>query len=117
MAIFGKARREKEQYIDLSEHLDDTKVEGEPSLYVKVAELQRYEDLPDFIDYVYNGNLLLLDYSTLANDDIEKERIANELKKVVVDVGGDLAGLGRNIMIVAPAGVKIDRKKMRGSYF
>ena len=61
--------------------------------------------------------MLLLDYSLIKRDEIEEEKVINELKRVVRDVKGDIAGLGSAIMIVAPAGVKIDRKKIRGTFF
>lgn len=116
MSLFGKTRGDKEEYLDLS-HYKEESIEKEPSMYVKVAEIQKYEDLKSLIDSVYNGNLLLLDYSMIKRDEMEEEKVINELKKVVRDVKGDIAGLGSNIMIVAPAGIKIDRKKLRGKFF
>ena len=116
MTLFGKTRGDKEEYLDLS-HYKEESHEKEPSMYVKVAEIQKYEDLTSLIDSVYNGNLLLLDYSMIKRDEMEEEKVINELKKVTRDVKGDIAGLGGNIMIVAPAGVKIDRKKLRGNFF
>ncbi len=116
MTLFGKTRSDKEEYMDLS-HYKEESLEKEPLMYVKVAEIQKYEDITSLIDSVYNGNLLLLDYSMIKRDEIEEEKVINELKKVVRDVKGDIAGLGGNIMIVTPAGVKIDRKKIRGKFF
>ena len=116
MTLFGKSRGSKGEYIDLSSYVEEGP-EKEPKMYVKVAEIQKYEDLPTFIEYVYNGNLLLLDYSYIKREEFEKDRIVNELKKVVRDINGDIAGLSKDILIVAPAGVKIDRRKIRGTFF
>ena len=116
MTLFGKPRSNKEEYLDLSRYKEES-LEKEPHMYVKVAEVQKYEDLASLLDSVYNGNLLLLDYSMIKRDETEEEKVVNELKKVVKDVKGDIAGLGGNIMIVTPAGVKIDRKKIRGKFF
>ena len=107
--IFGK---KKEGYIDL----EDYEVRGEEEeakMYVKVAELQKFDDLKDYAKYVYEGNLLILDVSPISVDDIELERVTNELKKIVRDINGDIAGLDRNHFIITPTGVKIDRKKLR----
>lgn len=106
--IFGK---KKEEYIDLEE----VEMEGLPEaqMYVKAAELQKYDDVKEFAQYVYEGNLLILDVSPLAVDDIELERATNELRRIVKDIDGDIAGLDRNHFIVTPTGVKIDRRKMR----
>ncbi len=112
--IFGG--REKE-YIDLEEYVEGEEVEeeGEGRMYVKVAEIQRYEDLKEFANYVYAGNLLLLDFNPIANDEMAVKRMTNDLKNVVSDVNGDIAGFGRNMVVVAPTGVKVDRKKGRSS--
>ena len=106
--IFGK---KKEEYIDL----EDTEKEKLPDaqMYVKVAELQKFDDIKEFAKYVYDGNMLILDASPLSVDDIEVERAANELKRVVTDINGDIAGLDRNHFIVTPSGIKIDRRKIR----
>ncbi len=107
--IFGK---KKEEYIDLEEY-DIGEEREEAKMFVKVAEIQKYDDLKDFSKYIYEGNLLILDITPVSVDDIELERIMNELKRIVKDVNGDIAGLDRNHFIVTPTGVKIDRKKLR----
>ena len=85
----------------------------EAKMYVKVAEVQKFDDIKDFAKYIYEGNLLILDVSPISVDDIELERVTNELKKIVRDINGDIAGLDRNHFIVTPTGVKIDRRKLR----
>jgi SepF-like predicted cell division protein (DUF552 family) len=30
------------------------------------------------------------------------------------DIGGDVAGIGNNLMVVSPNGVKVERRKIRG---
>ncbi len=110
--IFGKGKRREGDYIDLSEY-GSKEEEGEAEMYVKVAELQKYEDAKDFIEHIYNRNILILDLEPLSYDDMELERTTNELKRVVRDIGGDIAGLGRNLIIVTPEKIKIDRRKMR----
>ena len=113
--IFDRSKRRDGEYIDLAEEAAGAApTEGETQ--VKVAELQNYDDLKDFSEYVYGGHILLLDLSPLSSDDMELERSTNELKRVVQDIDGDIAGLGRNWLIVTPKGVKIDRRKMRGKF-
>jgi SepF-like predicted cell division protein (DUF552 family) len=62
---------------------------------------------------VYNGNILILDYTSIANDELTLKRITNELKYVVKDMNGDVAGIAKNMMIVTPRGIKVDRNKIR----
>ena len=104
-------------FIDLEEYTKDTELwDQTASMMVRVAEIQNYEDLREFANYVYKGNLLLLDFSSIANDDIILRRVTSDLKKLVADINGDIAGLGKTMMIVAPTGVKIDRRKARGGF-
>ncbi|MCD6573037.1 MAG: cell division protein SepF [Thermoplasmata archaeon] len=107
--IFGRDR--KEEYIDLEEYGGGEKKEAK--MFVKVAEIQSYDDVKDFASYVYEGNLLILDVSPISIDDIELERVINEFKRIIQDIDGDIAGMDRNHIIVTPSGVKIDRRKIR----
>jgi uncharacterized protein len=89
--------------------------DGTSSMMVRVAEIQKYEDLREYANYVYQGNLLLLDFSPIAQDEIILRRVTGDLKKLVADINGDIAGLGKTMLIIAPTGVRIDRHKQRGA--
>jgi filamentous hemagglutinin family protein len=85
-------------------------------MHVRVGEIHRYEDLKNFTDYVYGGNVLLLDFSQIAEEEVILKRVTNDLKEMVTEINGDIAGIGNNLMIVSPGDVKIDRRKLRGTY-
>jgi len=87
--IFGKDR--KGEYIDLEEYGGVEKKEAK--MFVKVAEIQSYDDVKDFANYIYEGNLLILDVSPISIDDIELERVINEFKRITEDIDGDIAGM------------------------
>lgn len=90
---------------------------GEPVEHlVKVAEIYRYEDINDMATHVYNGNILLLDYTSISSDELAIKRITAELKSAVRDCGGDVAVVGRNLLMATPAGIKIDRAKIKGNF-
>ena len=109
---------EPEKYIDLGEMSSEgVEIGAFPAkMNIKVAELHRYEDLGDLTSYVYKGDILLLDFTPIANDDLTLRRITNELRAVSRDIGGDLAGISKNLLIVTPEGVKVDRTKIKGPY-
>ncbi len=113
------AVKETDQYIDLGdmtfEDVPTTLGTGVKSM-VKVAEVYRYEDINELTAHIYNGNILIVDYNSIANDELALKRITNELKSVARDTGGDVAGIGKGILIATPGGVKVDRHKLRGSY-
>ncbi len=84
---------------------------------VRVAEIFRFEDLHNLTRYAYQGDTLLLDYTSLANDQVAVNRLNAELKNVVRDTGGDVAGVAKNLLALTPAGIKVDRHKLRTSGF
>ncbi len=107
------ATKEPRKYIDLNEF--DTGMESMASgPVVRVAEVYRYEDVRKLSDIVYNGDILMIDYSSIANDDLTLRRIISELKNIARDVNGDVAGVGKNLLVVTPTGMKISRKKIKG---
>ena len=103
-------------YIDLEKYVEKTGANVPAKMHVRVGEIQRYEDLKNFTDYVYGGNVLLLDFSPIAEEEVILKRVTNDLKKMVEEVNGDIAGIGNNLMIVSPSDVKIDRRKLRGTF-
>lgn len=111
----ARPRIDGSDYIDLEEYTKGTEfTDSTSSMLVKVAEIHKYDDLRNFANYVYQGNLLLLDISNVMGDDIVMRRITGDLKKLVADINGDLAGLGKSMLIIAPTGVRIDRHKVKG---
>ena len=115
--IFGeKKRSDVGGYVDLEKYMESTSADGPAKMHVRVGEIQRYEDLKQFTDYVYGGNVLLLDFSPIAEEEVLLKRVTNDLKSMVGEINGDIAGIGKNLMIVSPSDVKIDRRKLRGSF-
>lgn len=113
--LFGTPEGSKEveeSYWDLGAAVQETGGEAIPAkMLVKVAEIRTFEDLKTFQNHVYEGNLLILDFSPVAKEEITLKRLTSELRKLVMDVGGDIAGMGKTYFIVTPAGVKVDRTK------
>lgn len=103
-------------YIDLEKYTDSTGGSGPANMYVRVGEIQRYEDLKEFSDYVYGGNVLILDFSPIAEEEVILKRITNDLKKMTQEINGDIAGIGNNLMIISPSNVKVERRKLRGKF-
>jgi len=122
MGIVNKILGEKKTgdvggYIDLERYVESTGPNAVGAkMYVRVGEIQRYEDLKEFTDYVYGGNVLIVDFSPIADEEVILKRITNDLKKLAKEINGDIAGIGNNLMIITPGDVKIERRKLRGKY-
>lgn len=106
---------ETDQYIDLGA-LYIQEETGLSGCSVKIAEIYRYEDVNKVTQPVYNGDIVLIDYTNMANDTNDLKRVTNELKNVARDTGGDVAAIGNNLIVVTPSGIKVDRHKLKGGY-
>lgn len=102
-----------EEYIDLGELVEKQDIEIEADVTIKVAEIHRYEDIRNVTDIVYDGNILLVDTESIAGNEEALKRVHSELKAVANDVSGDIAGVGQNFVAVTPAGIGVDRKKIK----
>src|SRR3989449_10913503 len=107
---------EADTYIDLGElnFEGEGGALGEPVEHlVKVAEGYRYEDIADLTTHVYNGNILLIDYTSLASDDLALKRITAEVKSAVRDCGGGVGGVGGDVLMGAPPGGQNGRREIK----
>ncbi len=83
---------------------------------VRMAEILRFEDLHQVTKLAYAGDIVILDYTSIANDQIAVKRMSIDLKNVAKDTGGDVAGIAKNLLAITPAGIRIDRQKIRPSF-
>lgn len=83
---------------------------------VRVAEIYRVEDIHQLTKFMYDGDTLVLDYTGIANDPTAVKRMGSELTSITRDTKGDVAGIAKNLLIVTPAGVRVDRNKVRPQF-
>ncbi|MGD0587640.1 MAG: cell division protein SepF [Thermoplasmata archaeon] len=83
---------------------------------VRLAEILRFEDLHGISKLAYQGDIVLLDYTSIANDQMAVKRMSVDLKNIAKDTGGDVAGIAKNLLAITPAGIRIDRQKIRPSF-
>lgn len=103
--------KEPRKFIDLNEY----QFADEPGAgtSVKIGELIKFEEVPQFNEIVLDGDVLILDYGAIQSDELQLRRIVSELKRSAGDNGGDVVALGNKYLIVTPRGMKIDRNKIR----
>lgn len=83
---------------------------------VRMAELIRFEDIHNVTKLAYSGDIVVVDYTSISNDQVAVRRMSLELKNVVKDTGGDVAGIAKNLLALTPAGMRIDRQKIRPNF-
>jgi len=80
--------------------------------YLKAMPLRDLSDLDAVKSEVKSGNIMILRITPLANKSIDDvKRAVNELCEFVESVGGDIARLGEERVVICPPSVKIWREK------
>jgi len=81
-------------------------------VYLRALPLRTLEDVEIVKSEVGSGNILILRITPLAKKSIEDVKQAvNELCKFVEQVGGDIARLGEERVVVTPSSIRIWREK------
>ena len=111
LKLIGKSSEQDYIEVDLSQFEEPR---GSNEIILRVAEMGRIEVLPEVKQEIYNGNIVLADIAGLKRDKAALDRAIGELKKAVEDVSGDIAGIGDDLIVLVPKGIKIDREKVVG---
>jgi hypothetical protein len=110
--FFGGEEKVEENFVDLTDYSADiTAAPAEGGMYIKIAEITDYNQLRDVTNFVYDRNVLILKVGAIADDEEAMKRVTRDLKQLSYDINGDVAGIGSDIVIVTPSGVKVDRRK------
>jgi uncharacterized protein len=80
--------------------------------YLKAMPLRDLSDLEGIKNEVQNGNILILRITPLASKSIESVKSAvNDLYAFAESVGGDIARLGDERVVICPKNIRIWREK------
>jgi SepF-like predicted cell division protein (DUF552 family) len=80
--------------------------------YLKAMPLHDLSELETVKNEVNGGNILILRITPLANKSIDDvKRAVNELSEFAESVGGDIARLGEERVVICPQNVRIWREK------
>ena len=82
-------------------------------MYLKAFPLRKLSDVDLVKQEVNSGNIMILKISPLAAKSIEDvKRAVNELCEFTQTMGGDIARLGEERVVVTPSAVRIWREKI-----
>lgn len=122
MAIFkGKKIRPKSskskdgtrRFIDLDEMKLQDDFTGS-DMVIRIVEINRYDDVSRLSELTYSGSILIIDYGPVADDELVRRKVLDDIKFLGHDTGGDVAGFSKNMVILTPRGVSVDRNVIRG---
>lgn len=104
--LSGILRKSKREGKELEVSSDSGKT------YLKAMPLRDLSDLGNVKTEVKSGNILILRITPLASKNIDDVKHAiNELCEFVESVGGDIARLGEERVVICPKDVRIWREK------
>ena len=82
-------------------------------IYLKAMPLEKASDLKEIKEEINSGNIIILKVNPIDNTHIEEIKIViDDLCQFLKEVGGDIARLGEERIVVTPSGVKIWREKL-----
>ena len=80
--------------------------------YLKAMPLKELTDIDNVKNEVKNGNIIILRVTPLANKSIDDVKNAvNQLYEFTESVGGDIARLGEERVVICPKNIRIWREK------
>ncbi|MGB9959827.1 MAG: cell division protein SepF [Candidatus Bathyarchaeales archaeon] len=103
---FRKSKKEEKETAKIGAEM----VQGKT--FLKAMPLRDLADLDAVKNEVRSGNILILRITPLANKNVEDvKRAVNELCEFATSIGGDIARLGEERIVICPPNVKIWREK------
>jgi SepF-like predicted cell division protein (DUF552 family) len=80
--------------------------------YLKAMPLKELTDIDNVKNEIKNGNIVILRVTPLANRSIDEVKTAiNQLYEFTESVGGDIARLGEERVVICPKNIRIWREK------
>jgi SepF-like predicted cell division protein (DUF552 family) len=114
MGLFRKSRKEEDEKTATPPTKEDKEESGKT--YLKAMPLRDLSDLEEIKNEVKNGNVLILRITPLASKNIEDVKSAvNELYEFAESIGGDIARLGEERIVVCPPNIRIWRENRQVS--
>jgi SepF-like predicted cell division protein (DUF552 family) len=88
----------------------------ESKTYLKAMPLKDFADVEKVKNEIKNGNIIILRVTPLANKSIDDVKNAvNELYQFSESIGGDIARLGEERVVICPKNIRIWREKTPAS--
>jgi SepF-like predicted cell division protein (DUF552 family) len=113
LGLFRKSKKEEDEKTASASSEDKEVLD---KTYLKAMPLRDLSDLEAIKSEVKNGNVLILRITPLASKSIEDVKHAvNELYEFAESIGGDIARLGEERVVICPQNIRIWREKRQVS--
>ncbi len=92
------------------DYFDESKLDSFQNVYVKPIAMRNLQNIQDIIQELKNGNIVISNIKPIiSNNPAEAKRAIDQLKGTCKGLGGDIAGIGEDRLLVTPSFVKIWR--------
>ena len=101
-----------EQKQEIAQPPGEQKPEAPSKTYLKAMPLRELSDIENIKTEVKNGNIIILRVTPLASKSIEDVKTSvNDLYEFTDSIGGDIARLGEERVVICPKTIRIWREK------
>ena len=101
-----------QETVVLTEEPKQEAAEAMNKTYLKAMPLKELTDIDNVKNEVKNGNIIILRVTPLANKSVNDVKNAiNQLYEFAESVGGDIARLGEERVVICPKNIRIWREK------
>jgi len=91
-------------------YFDENKLESFQEVYVKPMTMRGLQNIQEIVQELKHGNIVIVNIAQLINNNpAEAKRAIDQLKGTCKGLGGDLAGIGEDRLLITPSFVKIWR--------
>ncbi|NPA38785.1 MAG: cell division protein SepF [Candidatus Nanohaloarchaeota archaeon] len=105
-----KKQHEIEGDVEEWVELEGIEYKSNVKMFVRIITLNDFSDVERVQNELRNGNIVWLRIRPLKEKDmIELKRAIDRLKKTVMSLEGDIAGVDEDYIILTPEGVRISR--------
>ncbi|MEM1507215.1 MAG: cell division protein SepF [Candidatus Bathyarchaeia archaeon] len=111
--IVGKEKREEVEEKEEREIKAEEASQKEPSIiYLKALSLHSLNDLEKIKSEIKSGNILIVKITPLLEKNVEDvKRAIGELGEFIESIGGDIARLGEERIVLTPQNVRIWKER------
>jgi len=117
MGILDKlmGRSDEHEYVDIDLGQFEEVSTDLSEIMVRMADLKDLDVLAGIKREVLGGNVVLVDISFMRQEKEMLDEAISELKATAEDVRGDIAGVGEDLVMIVPKGMRIDRDRILGA--
>ena len=91
-------------------YFDESKLDSFQNVYVKSITMRTLQNIQEIVQELKTGNIVISNIKPIiTNNPAEAKRAIDQLKGMCKGLGGDIAGVGEDRLLLTPSFVKIWR--------